>query len=220
MTVRVGVLTNFGGTESEWDQLDGFMAAYPEKKFFVNSNIKSLDKNFADRLGDIPLVVTANPDLVVDWELLKKLNRFDPAFVRVKYAPRTDVQALAGELARRHTVVLTLMRFRTLSNLEQTVPNYREYYTYKSPYQYLDREHIPTGQHVCDLSGLGCPSCQLCSLLTYNTQEPIESLELSSSGVCKFNCMECFVPYSLRGGKISFDNIRMNSKQKGKKLKK
>jgi hypothetical protein len=75
--------------------------------------------------------------------------------------------------------------------------------------------------YLCDEKELGCSACGLCAKLTSGIDMPVASLNLSTSGVCKFNCVDCYAKTMQRflvgcgHEPIKFDVIKMNTKQKG-----
>jgi hypothetical protein len=84
------------------------------------------------------------------------------------------------------------------------------------------RETTGASVWICDQSGKGCQSCGLCSRLTTGQDLPIYSLNLSTSGVCKFQCVDCYAKAMQKfttacgHSPIKFDVIEMNNKQKGR----
>jgi hypothetical protein len=81
--------------------------------------------------------------------------------------------------------------------------------------------HSLTNTYICDKAGLGCQGCGLCSKLTTGNFKPVYSLNLSTSGICKYSCESCYAKtmqkFLIGCGKnpIKFDVIQMNTKQKG-----
>jgi hypothetical protein len=76
--------------------------------------------------------------------------------------------------------------------------------------------------YICDEKGLGCEGCKQCALLTINDPTAkITSLNLSTSGICPYNCPDCYAKTMqnfLKGcGKnpIHYDRIAPNRKQAG-----
>ena len=75
---------------------------------------------------------------------------------------------------------------------------------------------------ICDRIGVGCGGCKLCTMLTSGAESKLSSINLSTSGICKFNCPDCFAKtlqhFSVAMGynPIVYDKIKANSKQAGK----
>jgi hypothetical protein len=76
--------------------------------------------------------------------------------------------------------------------------------------------------YICDQKGTGCGGCGLCSKLTTGEDLKISSLNLSSSGICKYNCPDCYAKtmqnFAVKLGykPIVYDTIKQNDKQAGK----
>ena len=77
------------------------------------------------------------------------------------------------------------------------------------------------GAYICDRKGLGCQGCGLCSLLVTGQKLPIKSVNLSSSGLCPYNCPDCYAKTMQHFSKamghnpLAFDKIAANDKQAG-----
>lgn len=247
-TVRVGTLNNFNCTPEEWKQLDTFSALNPNTSFFVNCNINT---PLLHTINDHPyrVVITLNPDLAIKGNLVDKVLSLDPtkiAFVRVKWLPsnlgpyrdpRSHRQVWPGqatiELALRFLrskglqVVITAQRFNSNESLIAHAP--------KAAYKWECNRHRisgtawkslknfarKTGAKICDEKGLGCQGCGLCATLNNRAGDRILSLNLSSSGICPYNCVDCYAKTMQKfvvscGNKpIRFDKIMANKKQKG-----
>lgn len=231
--VRVAVANNFNCTADEFRQVDGYQVAHPSYHYFVNCNIHTPN---LESLNDHPYqaVITINPtfddaDKVV--EKLYKVDRDKVAFVRVKYLPaRPDINALAHELAEDHyKVVLTLQRFNGYKTLDEYTS--REHYHHAFNRMRLtdkameDVDALAASHpniYVCDRSGQGCKGCGLCASLTIGTADvDLASLNLSTSGICKFNCPDCYAKTmqkfltACEYQPINFDVIKKNNKQRG-----
>jgi hypothetical protein len=233
--VRVGVANNFNGTDKEFNQLKYFSGKFPNKYFFVNSNINSKGlKNIS--VNPFKAVITVNPNLVVKDipAILAKLNpiKNNISFVRVKYMPdNADILNLIKVLVDNNIpIVITNQRFKSRKSMAKY--SNEKYYKHKNGYFRLSVEEKSKLEsivdslnkvYICDRKGQGCQSCGLCSKLTSGFDLPIASMNLSTSGICPFNCPDCFSKASqkqyadkLTGKvKISFDKIGKNSKQKG-----
>lgn len=230
--VRVAVSNNFNCTPEEFRQLDAFVLANPTKFFFVNCNVKTPNLR---ALNDHPYkaVITVNPDLIVRENEIMKLYSLDQdrvAFVRVKYIPDSQpILDLIAELSdAQYQVVLTLQRFNSKAMLTK--------YARLQDYKFTNTRGRLTGQalskiltiadqipnvSVCDRRGLGCQGCGLCSKLTTGQDLPLASLNMSTSGLCRFNCPDCYaktMQHFLRGiGQpvVRYDLIKKNKKQAG-----
>ena len=230
--VRVSVSNNFNCTKAEYHQLAEYVAANPHRYFFVNSNIKTPRLL---TLNDHPykVVTTINPDLIVrEKDVLKfyELNHDHVAFVRVKYIPDTQpIVDLVRELSEEYQVVLTLQRFNGTKSLEKY--STLEHYKFSHNRYRLHGKALADVQaladslpntHICDRTGLGCQGCGLCSTLTLGTREKLSSLNMSSSGICGYNCPDCYAKtlqhFSMAMGHkpIVYDKIRQNDKQSGR----
>jgi len=233
--VRVGVANNFNGSIAEFNQLKYFSGKFPNKYFFVNSNINSKGlKNIANH--NFKAVITVNPNLIVKniGSIMAKLEpiKNNIAFVRVKYMPdNKDILTLISVLVHNNIpIVITNQRFKSRKSMEKY--SNEKYYKHKNGYFRLTAEEKIKLEsivdslnkvYICDRKGKGCIDCGLCSKLTSGLDLPIASMNLSTSGICPFNCPDCFAKLSqkqyadkLTGKvKISFDKIGKNSKQKG-----
>jgi hypothetical protein len=76
--------------------------------------------------------------------------------------------------------------------------------------------------YICDQLNLGCGGCGLCSTLTTGQSLPIYTLNISSSGLCKYNCCDCYAKTMQHFLKqinmpvIHYNWIHMNHKQSGR----
>jgi len=231
--VRVAVANNFNCTEAEYRQLGEYVADNPSRYFFVYSNIKT-PKLLTLNQHSHKAVITLNPDLTVQEHLVKRLYEIEPglvAYVRVKYLPdQTPIIELIDELSEQgYPTVITLQRF----NGKRTLYKYttKEHYRFSCSRYRLHGEALrkcltiaDTTPHtyVCDRKGLGCAGCGLCSKLVVGRELPIKSLNLSSSGICKYSCPDCYAKtmqrFLSRIGMplIRYDKVMRNSKQSGR----
>jgi hypothetical protein len=238
--VRVATNNNFNCTKPEWNQLDAISAQHPEKYFFINSNIRTPKLNTVTQ-HDYKVVVTVNPDLLITQsginKILSRLNAISSriAFVRLKYIPENNmIKLLLTRLILRNIpVVITMQRF----NGKKTLLKYTslKHYTHSCSRYRLSGEaltellsvvkifqaaHKPVW--ICDQAGLGCQVCGLCSKLTTGSIGKIYSLNLSSSGICPYNCPDCYAKTmqnfctKLGYKPIVFNKIQQNEKQTGK----
>jgi len=232
--VRVAVSNNFNCTPKEYKQLDEYAKKNPHKYFFINSNIRTPSLL---NINNHPykVVLTANPDLKVDWKLIERLYELDPekiAFTRVKWLPRNEeIKNLALELSMAgYPVVITMQRFNGRASLRK----YTELEYYKWSHNRFRLHGVDlkaleklvddnARMYICDRKGLGCGGCGLCAKLSLgSTDVRISSLNLSSSGICKYNCPDCYAKtmshFAVSCGHtpVKFDSIKQNSKQAGK----
>jgi hypothetical protein len=231
--VRVAVSNNFNCTEAEYTQLAGLVQKYPARYFFVNSNVKTprlLTLN--DHAHKV--VVTANPDLTVRESDVQRIYQLNPAligFVRVKYIPESQpivdlIQELSEEKIK---VVVTVQRFNGKKGLDQHASREDYKFTcnrYRLHGKALSKVHAladsTPGVAICDRSGLGCQGCGMCSTLTLGERVKLSSLNLSTSGICPYNCIDCYAKtlqhfaVALGHTPIVFDKIRQNDKQSGR----
>jgi hypothetical protein len=74
---------------------------------------------------------------------------------------------------------------------------------------------------LCDRVGGGCGTCKLCVMLTVGINMKLSSINLSSSGICKFNCPDCYAKTMQNMSRafgyqpIIYDKVKANSKQAG-----
>lgn len=230
--VRVAVNNNFNCTLAEFEQLDIFAAAYPDALFFVNSSIKT---KLLHRINEHPYqaVITLNPDIFLEDRLIKRIYGIDDdkiAFVRIKYIPEhSEIEGLIKNVSKLYPVVITLQRFNGIKSIESYVPNFRDHYEFSHNRFRLFGDSLSDVMelamldniHICDEKGIGCGGCGLCSTLTAGKSLPIYTLNLSHSGLCMYNCCDCYAKtiqkFLLAFGHkpITFDIIRQNAKQKG-----
>lgn len=234
--VRVANNNNFNCTPEEFKQLDGFSQAYPNKYFFINSNIKT---PLLSNINDHPYkaVITINPDLIVNPKYLERLSTVEPskvAFIRVKWLPETpDHEELVNDLIEEgYDIVLTLQRFnsnkslRRYTNLHHYEYSCSRYRLAGKALQYVedfvdDKKSQGLSVHICDRKGQGCKGCRKCASYTLGKILPISSLNLSSSGICPYSCPDCYAKTLQNFLKkcekrpIKYNVIKRNNKQAG-----
>lgn len=216
--LRVATFNNFNFTDEELEHLEGIQALCPDYKIFVNSNSHPVIR------GRFPCVITVNPELDVftkpkgDLSLIKA--------IRIKYVmnPVQSIQDTFGEIynwTKKHNIptLITYMRFKNKETLKR--------YTTKSTFYKWNRSfYRPILKHTfndpsiyyCDLRDEGCPSCRNCAKLTYGIDTPeIYSINLSSSGICPYNCVDCYAKCLAKFTHFAYDKILQNAKQKGHK---
>jgi hypothetical protein len=232
--VRVATNNNFNCTNKEFAQLDEINKANPTSMFFINSNINTPDLL---KVNDHPykVVVTINPTLIVRRECVERFYKIDKnkvAFVRVKYIPdHPEINKLIAKLAKdNYAVVITVQRW----NGKEALLNWTklEHYTHTHNRYRLSGEALKRLQEfvdtfekekvfLCDRIGVGCGGCKLCTMLTAGVACKLSSLNLSSSGLCPFNCPDCFAKTlqnmcrAFGYQPIIYDRIKANSKQAG-----
>lgn len=229
--VRVAVNNNFGCTRKEFDQLDTFSEKYPNNFYFINSNIKTPQ---LAKVNNHPykVVITVNPDIYINRhhiDILKKISADKIAFIRVKYIPNNlSIIQLIKELSLTYKIVVTVQRFNGKKSITQYIPNYKKEYSWcvnryrllPGGYSILDNliknfDNV----YICDRLQEGCSSCMLCSTLVTGEEHPLYTLDLSSSGICPYSCVDCYAKtlqhFSRCCNKpaIRFDHIHKNKKQ-------
>lgn len=220
--VRVDTYTNFNYTDKEFKQLDKIQIEHPEYKLFVNSN------SHVEIRGNYPAIVCINPGIDKFIQPKGKIEIIKA--VRIKYVadPKPEVKKAFNESvawAYKHSIpiLITYMRFRSEETLKKYTKNGNgcHYKWLKNYFRQLTRKTFDLEQfHYCDLNEKGCPGCMNCAKLTFNIPEAeLLSVNLSSSGSCKYNCPDCFVKTFLKCRTnirhISFDKIASNVKQTG-----
>lgn len=232
--VRVATSNNFNCTDAEYAQLDGIAAANPDKLFFVNSNVRTpLLRNIL--CHSYQAVITVNPDLFVDKDMVEKAQALSHkvSFYRVKWLPKKDdiVQAIE-DLLPEAPVVITMQRFNSIATLESCTS--KDYYAHdcsrfrlhgdalEALEAYVDAQAgLGRKLYICDRKGLGCLGCGLCATLNGAKGAEIKSLNLSTSGVCPYSCVDCYAKAMQKflvgcGNKpMKYDTIMKNKKQKG-----
>jgi len=234
--VRVATNNNFNCTNKEFRQLDELNIANPDAMFFINCNVNTPELL---KVNDHPykVVITVNPSLIIRKENLDKLHQIDKsrvAFVRVKYIPdHPEINWLITRLVKDdYAVVVTVQRWNGI----EALLNYTklEHYTFSHNRFRLSGEALNELQSfidsfgdkakvfLCDRVGCGCKGCKLCSMLTAKVNCDISSINLSTSGTCKFNCPDCYAKTMQNMSRafgyqlIIYDRIKANSKQAGK----
>jgi hypothetical protein len=247
--VRVGTLNNFNCTPAEWAQLDEFTSQNPDKYFFINCNAKTPNlESINDH--PYKAVITLNPDLGISEYLVNRVLSLDPAkvaFVRVKWLPRTEGPYRSAWSHRSKwpgrdeiedvilrlrfagiEVVITPQRFNGKKTLKAYAPKaaYKwecsRYRVSGAAWKSLTAFARTHSARICDKRGLGCQGCHLCSTLNgHKTSDRILSLNLSTSGICPYNCVDCYAKAMqkfracMNQNLIRFDKIMANRKQKG-----
>lgn len=232
--VRVAVNNNFNCTTKEFKQLDTLQKKYPNYSFFLNSNIRTPKLL---NLNDHPYqaVITINPDIYIrnkDVERLSGLHRDRVAFIRVKYMPgyKESVELIQKLSEDDYKVVVTAQRFNGKKGLYKYAPN-RDAYKWSHNRYRLTNDAMQElkgilatmpNAYICDERGLGCQGCGHCSTLTLGELKPLASLNLSTSGLCKYNCPDCYAKTMQKMTRdfgyteMITDKIRANTKQAGR----
>jgi hypothetical protein len=234
--VRVAVTNNFNCTKKEFNQLDIFSRLFPESYFFINANIKT-PKILALNAHPYKAVITINPDFVTADNLIETLYKISPekiVFIRIKYLPGwPSILNLIEKISNSYPVVVTLQRFNSKKSIAQYVRDYNSHYDFSHSRYRLKVSEVDHLKHfislisssniyICDEKEIGCEGCGLCSKLTLGEDLPIYSLNLSSSGICPFSCVDCYaktMQHFLKNiGKnpIIYDHISKNRKQTGR----
>lgn len=231
--VRVAVANNFNCTDAEYQQVDGFAHAFPHKFFFINSSIRT-PALMSINDHPYPAVVTVNPDLVVDEDLVNRIYALDPqkiSFLRVKWLPFDEpIKDLALSLSMHgYKVVLTLQRWNSKNMMAKyTAPEWYKYNCSRfrlcgmglmAVHYFCDDN---ARMYICDRENVGCGGCGLCSKLNTEEDLKLESLNLSSSGICPNDCPDCYAKtmqnflIKTKHPPIRYDHIKPNRKQAGK----
>jgi hypothetical protein len=234
IVVRVAVNNNFNCTVAEFAQLDELAKLHPHSVFFLNSNIKT--PNLL-KVNDHPyqVVVTLNPDVDIKDNLVQRLYHIasdNVAFVRIKYVPHhPEIIDLIHKVSESFPVVITLQRFNGKKSISTIVPDYPNHYMFSHNRYRLFGDSLKEVEslvkpdnniHICDQLGLGCGGCGLCSTLTTGESYPIYTLNLASSGICPYSCLDCYAKTMQHFLKcinmpvIHYDWIHRNHKQTGR----
>ena len=76
--------------------------------------------------------------------------------------------------------------------------------------------------YICDRKGVGCVGCGQCAKFTTGSHGDLFALNLSESGLCPFDCVDCYAKkmqnflVGCEKAPIIYDVIKQNLKQKGK----
>lgn len=232
--VRVATNNNFNCTDAEFAQLDQIAAQNPDKVFFINSNARTPNLK-AILEHPYKAVVTLNPDLDLHTNVIARGLAVSKsvAFYRVKWLPgRPGIARLVERAGEKAPVVITSQRFNSLDMLDKFTD--AKHYAYecsryrlhgaalKDLERYVDA-HVKVGvpMAICDRKGLGCLGCGLCATLNGHEGAEIKSINLSTSGVCPYNCPDCYAKQMQKfvvacGNRpMMYDTIMKNKKQKG-----
>ena len=184
----------------------------------MNSNARKKVK------GDYPCVLTINPELTKFVKPRGKIGLVKAVRVKCVVDPIKKVKVAfedSYKWAKLNNIpaIITNMRFKS----HQTLNKYT-----LSPEKYVWKRnfHVPIEKSIfddpdvyyCDLKGEGCPSCRNCSKLVFELDTPdIYSLNLSSSGICKYSCPDCYSKIMLKyiPNGFAYDKILKNAKQRG-----
>ena len=233
--VRVATNNNFNCTPAEFDQLQGFIDSNPDKTFFVNSNARTKGLPNLVNQDKVKAVVTLNPDLDVDEKVVERglaVGR-RVSFYRVKWLPeRPDIARVVESALAVAPVVITTQRFNSRAMMAKFT-DAKHYQlecarfrlhgkALKDLERYVDA-HAKVGLplYICDRKGLGCLGCGQCATLNGAKGASIESLNLSKSGVCPFNCPDCYAKAMQKfvvacgNAPMQYDKIKRNKKQRG-----
>jgi hypothetical protein len=218
--LRVNTFTNFNFTDKEFAQLDKLAEEKPWYKIFVNAN------SYNELRGKYPVVVTLNPPIDRFVEPRGDLSLIRAC--RIKYVadgtPKVKEafkKAMEWSLAHKIPVLVTYMRFRSIETLDRYTTGRFSYVWAKNYFRQVMKKHWdhPLIYH-CDLKEQGCPTCGNCARLSYGCEKAdVFSINLSTSGMCIYNCPDCYVKTisQWHHGQICMDKIQQNSKQKGDK---
>lgn len=211
--LRVGVYNNFNHTPQEMHQLKRFEKDY---NIFVNSN------SFTEIKRGYPCIVTINPYL--NSFVKPKGSIKSIAAVRIKLVQGANPKVQKAfdqsvEWAKKNnkTILITHMRFISWKDVNN-YSNTPEAYEFKKGYLRLKKKgKKDPSMHYCDWKDKGCPECLNCTYLTYGTKDvEIHGINLSTSGICPYNCPSCYAKKLTKVWGITFDRITQNRKQTGK----
>ena len=230
LVVRVATSNNFNFSKNEIDDYNKIKEIFPLT--FVNSHIKT-------KLTDssIPVIVTLNPN-ITDYRNLTGAGNIK-AF-RIKYIHSTigikafiESVKIAKQLDKK--ILITLFRAKK-NTTKELFGMHEKYYGRNANFFRLNEigKKIATRTietickklqvlhllNFCDKSGNGCAYCGNCAKLTFNQNLPIYEINLSSSGHCRFNCVDCFAKCLIikNQGKMKCNVIKQNNKQKNSKF--
>lgn len=236
--IRIATNNNFNCTKKEFDQLDTFsnFKKYSKDLFFINSNIKT---PLLSKVNNHPykVAITANPDIHINRNYIEKLKKISAdkiAFIRIKYIPNNlSIMQLIKELSATYKIVVTVQRFNSKKSINQYVTNYKKEYSWRgNRYRLLPEGYSILDNlikdlknvYICDRLQEGCSSCMLCSTLVTGEEYPLYTLNLSSSGICPYSCVDCYAqtlqPFLRCCEKpvIRFDYVHKNKKQAKKPI--
>lgn len=232
--VRVATNNNFNCTVAEFRQLDEFTAENPERVFFVNCNART-PKLRALLKHPYKAVITLNPDLNISKRVVARglAVASKVAFYRIKWLPeRPDIASMIMYVAKKAPVVITSQRFNSRKTLQKYTEE-RHYALDCSRFRLhgaalealegfvdgMQAKGLPV--YICDRKGLGCLGCGLCATLNGHEGARIESLNLSTSGVCPYSCPDCYAKQMQKfvvacgNAPMQYDKIKRNKKQRG-----
>ena len=218
--LRVNTFTNFNFTTEEFRQMDSLEKMYPQYKMFVNCN------SYNEITGKYPVVITLNAPLDKFIKPRGDISLIKAARIKYVADPKPKVRrafedSLGWCLNNNIPVLITYMRFRKIATLKKYCSSKFNYIWAKNYFRQMKKKTWPNQLiNYCDLKEGGCPDCGNCARLTFQEEKAeIYSINLSSSGMCVYNCPDCYVKTisQWHGGTIAFDRITQNSKQIGKK---
>jgi len=226
-TVRIATSNNFNFSKNEINDFYTIQSQY--KNVFVNSHIKTPIKD-----SKIPVIVTLNPN-ITDIGTIKgskeSIKALRVKFVLSKIGIKSFIECL--EYAKKEDIKILVTFFRSKRNV--TLNKFgmnKKHYSRIGNFHRLNKNAkkqsiniveklcknlgISNLLYYCDKNGGGCNSCLNCSKLTFNTNDDIYEINLTSSGNCKYNCVDCFAKYiNLKNNKhgMKCNVIKQNSKQ-------
>ena len=210
--LRIGVLNNFNFTDAEiaavlqW-QNKGYLT-------FVNSNSFTPVRAEAGAA-----VITVNPYLDMFVEPRGDLTHVKAVRVKFVANPVPAVSAAwdqSLQWADDHgiPVLVTVQRFARRATMQLYCQDPTAY-VQKNGYFRLLLQPAFAGLEVCDKEQGGCPACGRCARLTHGSTAEVAGLNLQESGVCQYNCPDCFAKKLLMGRAPSMGKVFQNRKQKG-----
>ena len=240
--LRVGVANNFNFTEKELEHVRAL--DWDQDKIFVNSNSFVAVKSDYPSFLTVNPYLTSFIEPTGDLSKLRacRIKYVADAKPSVRQAFN---DALEWCFKNRYPILITFMRFVGKKTMEKFVNtdgflNYAfdaGYWRLKEVHRNAAADYIRAVMttkgfddceglvHYCDLAGEGCPVCGNCAKLAFDIgTDPFELYginlsESGDSGVCIFNCPDCWAKRIQAFRKPVFDKITQNSKQRGHLVK-
>lgn len=226
--VRVGVMNNFNYTDEELQaikHLDNKFVNCHIGVFTKFKNVLKLKKH------GIQTVITLNPNLNLNeymaiFHILKDINHVT---FRIKITIKNYIDV--KRFIKKYPNVKFLITFMRFFKKETLLSNCRlmHGYSYRKGYYRMGIKnkkviqemysHIKGKIYFCDVEESGCTNCNNCQRVTgYNPDHyEVYSLSLIESGICPYNCPDCFAKKLNKLCKNTSINsvIKKNRKQKG-----
>ena len=234
IALRVGVYNNFNFTDEEIASIPKLVGSRYIP--FVNSN------SFVTIRNDYPSIITINPYLTSFIEPTGELDNVKACRIKVGVCPvesnwyNAEVEAIRWCGEHAIPMLFTFQRFVSASSMHKFKADPTSYTFSKSYYRLTqaaktnlvsrlysiaDCAGVPADLiNFCDLEEKGCPTCCNCAkLVTGDPTIQVASMSLSCSGnngECIFHCPDCWAKRLSKIASFKFDEVPINSKQKGK----